>query len=84
MNAPRYYCCTCGGVNVVHAHWVNPNTEEVHGVFGSWNEEDATFCHECDGPTEIRDAVEVFGNEVENVYEGGRYPAAPGTQEVPS
>lgn len=47
---PHYYCRECGSANVRHAMWVNYNTEEVGDVFGSWNEDDAAACVDCDSP----------------------------------
>lgn len=44
-----YRCSNCHSTDVQHAHWVNPNTEEVASPFGSWNQLDAVFCSNCEG-----------------------------------
>lgn len=51
--AIQHVCSVCGGANVEHAFWVDPNTDDVSDVFGTWNEEDAVFCHDCDANHDI-------------------------------
>ncbi len=44
---PTYVCSVCGGENVEHAFWADPNTEEVGGEFGTWNYDDTRYCQDC-------------------------------------
>lgn len=41
-------CSRCGSEDVQYAVWFNPNTEEVGEIFGSWGEEDSSFCCSCE------------------------------------
>ena len=43
-----YVCEHCGSANVEHAHWVNPNTDRVSDIYGTWNYDDVRFCNDCD------------------------------------
>lgn len=58
-----YVCSVCGGSNVEHAFWVDPNTDRVLDEFGTWNYDDNVFCHDCAenydivAPREFRDAL---------------------------
>lgn len=60
-----YVCAACGSDDVQHAHWVNPNTNEVGGVFGSWNETDAVFCNACEEHAGIVERDEIADAEAE-------------------
>lgn len=48
MSNVKFICSKCGSDNVEHAMWVNPNTNVVGDLFGSWNEEDSAFCNHCE------------------------------------
>ena len=48
-------CCKCGGTNVQMAKWVNPNTGEVFGDFGSYDETDTKWCNDCDDNVTLKD-----------------------------
>jgi hypothetical protein len=44
----EWVCADCGSANVECAMWVNPNTEEVSGDFGTFNADYSTYCNDCD------------------------------------
>ena len=46
-------CAVCGSENVQHAMWVNVNTSEVLGEFGTWCDGDNSWCEDCDEHTEL-------------------------------
>lgn len=46
-NDSEFYCQNCGSDNVEVAMWVNPNTNAVGDVFGSWGEDDSSYCNNC-------------------------------------
>lgn len=55
---PTYVCSVCGGDNVEHAFWADPNTEQVNGEFGTWNYDDNVFCNDCGEHHDIVEAKE--------------------------
>ena len=48
MSKPGYRCAECKGTNIQVAMWVNPNTYEVHGDYGSWGNYDTHWCEDCE------------------------------------
>lgn len=48
LDAPRYRCSSCKSTNVEHVMWVCPNSDEVGEVFGTWNQQDTSFCNDCE------------------------------------
>ncbi len=42
-----WVCATCGSEDVQHAMWVRLNTNEIREEFGTWNEDDSTWCDVC-------------------------------------
>lgn len=48
MSNVKFICSKCDSDDVEHAMWVNPNTETVGDTFGTWNEDDASFCNNCE------------------------------------
>jgi hypothetical protein len=48
-------CTVCKGTNVEMAMWVNPNTNEVGGDFGTFNYGDNTFCNDCGENHDLED-----------------------------
>lgn len=43
-----WVCSNCGGTNVETVCWVDPNTDQVHEDYGTWNHQDTTWCGDCD------------------------------------
>jgi len=58
----KYYCRECGSENVSHAMWVNPNTDKVGECFGTWNNQDTSFCEDC----EAKGSIEVEERPLKN------------------
>jgi hypothetical protein len=47
QHEPKFRCRECHSTDVEHTMWVNPNTEEVGEIFGTWNQQDSSFCNDC-------------------------------------
>lgn len=45
---PSVCCTVCGGIQVSYAVWFRPLSGETGDIFGSWNQEDSSFCDDCE------------------------------------
>ena len=52
-------CGKCGGIRVQIAAWVDANTDEVLGDYGSWDSNDTAFCADCDAHVTLIADVEI-------------------------
>lgn len=69
----RIVCSVCGSEDIEMVHWVNPNTKEIHELFGSFGESDTSWCHKCDDHVRMKVIMERD--------ESSRSPGRPSTHE---
>lgn len=46
-------CARCGGTNVQVVCWVDPNTQQVLDEYWSHDNNDGTWCNDCDDHTGV-------------------------------
>ena len=57
----RVWCTVCGGTDVQHIDWIDPNSGSVVGdYFGDWyamSNKGESFCNDCNDHTLLTDEV---------------------------
>lgn len=74
-----YTCKRCGSVRVQHAAWVDSNSGEAVGIFGTKMKPEHSWCTECNEHVEL--LVEADGQEVDDL-DGPACPYCEGDLEL--